>query len=377
MKKRIITSFAGWFFIYLFLVGTVFFTDSIYAEAGSILWLLLPILSWLLQFYIRKYLELKIEVTPTTSKTEERQVSLLLRNQSVWAVGKVICQIEFYNTLTGEKKMQVLDIPEKSKGSSTVCIQMASNHCGYIKIQVKKSFLMDCFGFLPVQANLKAERKVAVLPALFPMQISLQPSKVSACEEENWSKEKGEDYTEVFTLRDYAAGDPLKQIHWKLSSKKKALIVREGSMPVTNSLLLFWDKNAVEAKPEEMDAMAEVAASICQTVVEMGISYTLGWTEEESCVWEEIQTEDDFIQALPRMLKKGFWTVQKGLDEENLRELESYGKILYFAKEIPEYIKEINDVDIRFLLCTQEKMSEEIYTFTPKNYLQDMALLEV
>ncbi len=378
MKKRIITSFAWWFFILLFLLGVTFLTDSIYGVAGSIFWIVLPILTWGINFYVRKYVTLKIEVTPTASKLEEKQVTLLLHNKSVWAVGKAICQIEFYNTLTGEKQVKVLEIPVKTRGTSKVQLQMTSTHCGYIRMKVKKSFLMDCFGFLPAQCNLKANRKVDILPDIFQTQVSLQLSSVSALEEENWSKEqRGEDYAEVFTLRDYVEGDSLKQIHWKLSSKKNALIVKEGSMPIRNSFLLFWDKNVAEAKPEEMDTMAEVVASISQSVMEMGIPYTLGWTEEGSCVFEEIQTEDDLIQALPRMLKEGFKPMEENFLEESLQEMSGYGKILYFAKGIPEYIMEIKNAEIRFLLCTKEEMPEEIYTFTPKIYLQDMVAVEL
>jgi uncharacterized protein (DUF58 family) len=378
MKKRMITSFLWWLWMLLLLAGVTIFTDSSYGFAGCILWITLPVLTWGINFYVRNYLTLKIDVTPTASKSEEKQVTLILHNTSTLAVGKAICQMEFHNTLTGEKQLQILEMPIRAKGSSKGQLQMMSAHCGYIQMEVKMSVLTDCFGFLPVKCKLKANRKVDILPDIFQTQISLQIPSVTSSEEENWSQEwKGEDYAEVFALRDYAEGDSLKQIHWKLSSKKNALIVKEGSFPITKSVLVFWDKNALEAKPEEMDAMAEVVASISQSVMETGIPFTLGWTENTSCVLEEIQSEDVLIQVLPRMLKSGSRSEERDFWKENLQEKNRYGKILYFAKGIPEYIEEIKDTDITFLLCTREKMQEGIWTFTPETYMQDMAALEL
>ena len=373
-----IISFLWWILILFLIAGVTIFTESNYGLAGGVLWIVLPALTWGINFYVRKYLTLKIDVTPTASKLEEKQVTLILHNASTLAVGKAICQLEFHNTLTGEKKLQILEIPIRAKGSSKGQLQMMSAHCGYIRMEVKTTVLTDCFGFLPVKCNLKANRKVDILPDIFQTQVSLQVSNVASVEEENWSQEwNGEDYAEVFALRDYVEGDSLKQIHWKLSSKKNVLLVKEGSLPITKSILVFWDKNVMEANPKEMDTMAEVVASISQSVMEMGIPFTLGWTEETGCVLEEIQSEDALIQALPRMLKVGYKTTESTFWEENGQEKNRYGKILYFAKGIPEYIEEIKDINITFFLCTREVMQEGIWTFTPETYMQDMAVLEL
>lgn len=42
---------------------------------------------------------------------------------------------------------------------------------------------------------------------------------------------RGSDLTEPFRLREYAPGDSLRQIHWKLSSKLDRLVIREPGMP--------------------------------------------------------------------------------------------------------------------------------------------------
>lgn len=54
---------------------------------------------------------------------------------------------------------------------------------------------------------------------------------------------RGSDLTEPFRLREYAPGDSLRQIHWKLSSKLDRLVIREPGMPAARTLLVFWDRS--------------------------------------------------------------------------------------------------------------------------------------
>ena len=51
----------------------------------------------------------------------------------------------------------------------------------------------------------------------------------------------GFDQSEVFEIRPYRPGDKTAQIHWKLSQKTDTLMLRQGSLPVKNALLLVLE----------------------------------------------------------------------------------------------------------------------------------------
>ena len=51
----------------------------------------------------------------------------------------------------------------------------------------------------------------------------------------------GFDQSEVFEIRAYRPGDKTAQIHWKLSQKTDTLMLRQGSLPVKNALLLILE----------------------------------------------------------------------------------------------------------------------------------------
>lgn len=73
---------------------------------------------------------------------------------------------------------------------------------------------------------------------------------------------RGLDRTEVYQIREYVPGDSLSQIHWKLTSKRETLLVREPACPVEQSLLFLVDRTWGTLEPSQADTLMEAAASI-------------------------------------------------------------------------------------------------------------------
>ena len=65
--------------------------------------------------------------------------------------------------------------------------------------------------------------------------------------------------TEMFGVREYRAGDPLRRIHWRSSARHGELIVREFEPPGVQTLGIFCDPSP--ASPEAADQIARLAAS--------------------------------------------------------------------------------------------------------------------
>ena len=101
-----------------------------------------------------------------------------------------------------------------------------------------------------------------------------------------------------------------------------------------------------------MDAMAESVSSICQALSQDGVQYTLGWTDGQEICQEEAFTLEELLRLLPQMLKNGQNPVEDGvslwMDAYGRAE---YGKIIYFAKRIPESLEEFSGGEISILLC--------------------------
>ena len=236
---------------------------------------------------------------------------------------------------------------------------------------------MDWFGMLLLNIPQDAKIHISVLPDTFLPNVYVNMTMAEKEDAENWSPvKKGNDASEVFMLRDYVPGDSLKQIHWKMSAKKGQMIVKESSLPIEKSLLIYWDKNTVESSAEEMDAMAECVASVSQAISGQGISYVLGWTEGKNQMFEVVDTDDQLLQSIPRMLKHGPDTTPVSRKPEVHNE---YSKIIYFAQTAPEQLEQFQCSNITLLLCDKHagNAGEQVITYSAEKYMEELEYIEV
>ena len=376
-----IVSFIQWLLSLLVILAVSVFTDTTWAIAGGVLLGLMPILSWMTNFLLWKQIESEIFIAPTAEKNCPITGTIRFENGAGISTGRVFCNLMVENRLTGEKEQVLIQTTIPAKGECEASFELKSSHCGYVNVYIEELVLTDWFGFLPLKCKVYGEGKVSVLPETFAPHVSMSVSFAKSEEAENWSQiQKGQDYTEIFALRDYADGDNLKQIHWKLSSKRNQLIVKEASLPTTKSMLLLWDKNTENDNAETMDAMAEVVSSVAQAVSGEGMAYCLGWTEGKECIFEDIETSDDLLQTIPRLVKSGGKPEYESGTQmcERLPKTKDYGKVIYFASHIPEDFVPIGSSDMTMILAGDSGDSPwRTYTFQPDSYETDLQAIEL
>lgn len=377
MRKQIISSALLWLTAGLLLAMFTLKSDSLIGLSMTVIWIILPFITFLMNLSIKKHLTADLELPVTVEKKKDFYGKLILRNQSAFSVPKVLCKVKLTNLLTKETSEIYAISSAAGKEQQIIDLKFSSGHCGYLLAEVIRIYLMDWVGFLPVSCKCQTKGKASVLPDTFSPEVSLTLSSAVQEDAQNWSPyQKGPDQTELFALRDYVSGDSLKQIHWKLSSKRQKLIVKEASLPVEKSLLIFWDKNAREASGKEIDAMAECMVSLCQSILQQGISFTAGWTEGAMPVFETIDTDAQLLAAIPRMLKHG------ALVSENIPQIFAemsgvFGKTIYLAGSCPE--ADLFHGDISLLLCTDTQENCEFPTicFQADTYEEDLEMIEL
>ena len=80
----------------------------------------------------------------------------------------------------------------------------------------------------------------------------------------------GEDYD----LRDYRPGDPLRSVHWKLSSKRDELVVRETLEPRQTTLVLTYDHFGA---PAALDQTFARLCALSRALLERGRPHHIQW----------------------------------------------------------------------------------------------------
>lgn len=94
---------------------------------------------------------------------------------------------------------------------------------------------------------------------------------------------KGQDRTEVFDLREFAEGDSLKSVHWKLSARFGDLMVREPSRPTDYDITLLCDGHAISANAGSaavLNGVLAVTASVSLSLIQQEFSHSVAYAAD-------------------------------------------------------------------------------------------------
>ena len=356
--------------IFLFLVFVL--QNSAFALFVALFFFFISAASFGTAFAVKNKISAKAVLPPTAEKGKEVCGKIILENKSAFPIFKAICEISVKNNLTGEEnRMNIaLSAPPKGKTEGEFCI--SSEFCGYITAKIERVFLTDIFGIFPLEAkNFSSSKgKTTVLPETFESVIVFNGILPVPEDSESYAPDKrGNDYSETFQIREYAPGDSIRQIHWKLSEKLDKTIVRDASLPIAKNIMLFWDKTAGSAK--EIDAMAEVCSSAAESLLKSGYEFMLGFSEKNKSEFAEIKTEEELLEAIPRMIKFGGEKSEEGFENA----FEHFGKVIYVAKEPPENLFEKEGVSL--LICDKSATGANITVFGAESYAEDLEFLEL
>lgn len=325
-------------------------------------------------FAVRNKISVKVTLPTTAEKGKAVCGTVTFENSSNFPILRGICELETENKLTGEKGEELVRFSVAPKEKSVAEFSVASDYCGYVTVKAKKIYVTDVFGFLPTEAKKVnfSKGKITVLPETF-MPLIVFGGMLSVPEDsETYSPDKkGNDYSETFQIREYALGDSIKQIHWKLSEKFDKTIVRDASLPIAKNIMLYWEKPSDDVTPAEMDAMAEVTSSIAQSLCKSGYEFMLGWNDGNRNECVRVTSDSDLLEAIPRLIKFRP-NVNDDIEKEDM--FSHFAKVICVAKKVPEELLEKDGADV--LVCDKEAMGKNIISFNEKDYFKDLEFLE-
>ena len=381
MKKKVLAAWAKLAACIVLLLLLAVISKSIVFVFLACAALVVPVISALLNIGIAKHITLHFDAPPTCAKGARPLIKLTIDNQGRLPAGKLLCCVAIENRLSGEVSEIVLEAAVPAKRVSSTSFTLQSKHCGFITASVKKACITDWLGLWLKRIKSDAKGEMSILPDTFVPQIDITIPPVTPLDEDAYAPDKkGYDYSEVFQLREYAEQDSLKQIHWKLSGKLDKLIVKDGSLPVAKSILVFWDKNARSASAEEIDAMVESFCSICEGLSDMGVSYTLGYSGEQGCSLEEIDSTDSLLNVIPSMFKdgctgNGISGVQRYTEQFGKA---LFGKVICLCAGLPRGLEEFASSNLT-LISFDDVSDAGAYAIriTPEHYVDELMTVEL
>ncbi len=102
-------------------------------------------------------------------------------------------------------------------------IPLGTNHCGAYSYKLSKLKVYDLLGFFHFDQNINKDIELLVkpspeMPGYMPDMYGFKAKNLRKSSKPN---------SEIYDIRDYQLGDPVKTIHWKMSAKKDKYLVKE------------------------------------------------------------------------------------------------------------------------------------------------------
>lgn len=216
---------------------------------------------------------------------------LSTKRQSLLPVPLLKLRLLFSNDLTGwtEKKRVIWS-------GDPLAFPVQAEHCGRATCRVTCARMVDCLGLFALPVRRPAPAAVLVLPTPAPPEDlpDLNSLNESAAEEGKQRIPNGE-----YELRDYRVGDPLRSIHWKLSSKRDELIVREWQGSAAPKVLLVVDRCG---DPERLDRVLDRLYGLSRSLLERDSPHLVRWEEQGTVCTVSVSDQESLLSCMGALL---------------------------------------------------------------------------
>ena len=270
--------------------------------------LFLPLISALLLALPKAAFSAELTVPSDWQRSQPVTGSLVLRRQKGrLSLFRLEARVTVENLLTGEVGGFSVEGSPGRAGERTIPFSLQADHYGKLLLRCEEAQLLDLLGLFTRRVPLSAQTEGVVSPKAFPVSVELGESGDFLQDSLRYSPSRpGYDPSETFRIREYAPGDPLRQIHWKLSEKSDQLLVRDFGLPVVEKVLLLLENNQRDGalSLETLDALLELMTSLSAALLAQGVPHTVGWVvhPEERFQRAEVADPAQLAAAMSQLL---------------------------------------------------------------------------
>jgi len=263
-----------------------------------------PFVAFLLLLYTARQVSLDINVDPVIMPEGEKNITYIARNSSTLPAPKIEWEVAIKTQLTGRETALKVGAFIRGRSTEETPLFVDGLYAGKLIISTRKVRVYDLFGLCYQRINAPREKFCLVYPRLAEFNINMS-NRVESEDGNIYSQHKpGSDQTEIFALHEYAQGDDLRKVHWKLSAKTDDLIVRDFGLPLDYPIVLLLETQHLEDEADErsLSCCLEVFISLSLSFLQLGISHNIAWYDEGYFHTELISSVEELDTFIPVLL---------------------------------------------------------------------------
>ncbi len=217
-----------------------------------------------------------------------------------------LVNIEIHSAMFGFSEYRSLKLPLRN-ASGRYEAELNMEVCGEICFRCAGVSVWDLLELTRVRLRDFQQIEIIIYPKHINIDLAVSRVAVgSTSSEGQMQNRKGSDHSEMFDMREYVPGDDIRSIHWKLSCKTDALMVRQPSDPAHYDAVILPDigllsGNAPISKKELNGAVSMVYA-IGEQLLRLGIAFCLAVPSNEGISLVEIRSQRELDKEAPRWM---------------------------------------------------------------------------
>ena len=231
-----------------------------------------------------------LELSPCVPAVERggaARFQVRLRNPAGLPLSLLRVRLSYVNQLTGQTETLRREVRGASRGAA-FSLDADAAHCGRLVCTVTRLSICDLLGLCSLPRPVSGQAELLVLPV--PASLEIPPELTGEQDRGKRLRPRpGGGPGEDSDLRAYRPGDPMKSVHWKLSTKRDELVVREVLEPCRAELILSFDHFGT---PETLDAVLDRLCALSRALLERERPHRIQWADPVSGAVEDHSVED-------------------------------------------------------------------------------------
>ena len=184
-----------------------------------VLLLMVPVLSCIFSFILFLTIKIKPSLKKVALINEEIYISLGDIRDGVGGILPLYAKGKIKDFMVDkESKIKI-----RSSFSKTNHYCLNTKHCGIYEVFIPKVYVYDILGLFRFSRRVNFSAKITIKPR--PVVPERMPELAGF--KAKYLRKSNRPDSEIYDIRDYQEGDPIKTIHWKVSAKKNKTLVKE------------------------------------------------------------------------------------------------------------------------------------------------------
>ena len=362
-----------WLLVFAVAALPAVFTNSVYGYLPVLMLAVLLIISLACLVWLKKHISVETDLSNVQCiRGGSVNIDLRLNNSSRLFFPKANALVRISDLFGGNDSVRRVCFAMAGREKIDFGFDMNMMHIGMYSVGLEQVEIYDFFGVFRCRVPLTGHATAFVTPRIRPMDERHLSNDVlaEADTDTRITVVGGTDYTGV---REYAIGDPMKQIHWKLSAHSRQYVtkIQESSRQQEFVVILDFAADACDDKEQLMDindCLIETSLSLLEDISRYDAGFALLYCDRNGSVVRTAATGRDNTIDLIRSFSvitpqpdSEYPDACQILQQEGQLANRSTNAVVVTSRVTPELLMEMQRVK-------RQKRSPELYLVVPASW---------